>query len=155
MVEQPHSSKGHNHVVLVAFFDDQVIPNGTAGLGHVAHTGLEGPLDVVREGEEGIRAQGDVLPGGQELPLLFLGQGLRTLGKVVLPNALGADVLFVAVDIAVNYIVPVGPAQVRLEGQGQGLGMLPQEPGVGFGACQTGAVNPDCCPAPTPMAWPS
>lgn len=54
MVEQPHSSKGHNHVVLVAFFDDQVIPNGTAGLGHVAHTGLEGPLDVVREGEEGI-----------------------------------------------------------------------------------------------------
>ncbi len=122
MVEQPHSSKGHNHVVLVAFFDDQVIPNGTAGLGHVAHTGLEGPLDVVREGEEGIRAQGDVLPGGQELPLLFLGQGLRTLGKVVLPNALGADVLFVAVDIAVNYIVPVGPAQVGLKGRARVLG---------------------------------
>ena len=128
--------------MLVTLRNDQIIPDGTAGLGDVLDTGGVGPLDVVGEGEEGIRAQSHVLPGSQPGSFLFRGQALRLHREVFLPDAVGAHVLFVAVDVAVNDVVTVGTTQIRPEGQAQGLGMLAQEPGVRLGACQTGAVDP-------------
>ena len=141
MVEQSHAGEGHDDAVLVALFDDQVVTDGAAGLSDVLDTGGHAALDGVGEGEEGVGAQGHSVTAVQPCPLFFLGQGFGTDGEVVLPNALGAHILFVAVDVAVDDIVTAGTAQVRTEGQGQGLGMLTQEPGVGLGACQTDAVH--------------
>ena len=45
MVEQSHTGEGHDHVLLVALGDDQVIPDGAAGLGDILDTGGECPLD--------------------------------------------------------------------------------------------------------------
>ena len=139
MVEQAHTSEGHDDAVFVALLDDQIIPDGATGLGNIGNAGGIGPLDVVGKGEEGIGAQGNPSDAVQEGPLFNLGQPLRLAGEVILPDAVGAHILFVAVDVAVNHIVPVGAAQILPEGKRQGLGMLPQEPGVGLGASQAGA----------------
>ena len=56
MVEQPHAGEGHRDAVLVARFDHVVVTHGAASLRDVFHTTLVRPLDVVAEGEEGIRA---------------------------------------------------------------------------------------------------
>ena len=51
-MEQPHAGEGHDHILSVALFDDQIITDGAAGLGDVPDTGSKGTLDVVAEGEE-------------------------------------------------------------------------------------------------------
>ena len=53
MVEQTHAGEGHDHVFLVARFDDQIVTDGAAGLGDILDTGCKGPLDIIAEGEEG------------------------------------------------------------------------------------------------------
>ena len=57
VVEQSHAGKGHDHTVFVALLDNQIVPDGAAGLGDVLDTGGLGPLDVVGAGEEGIGTQ--------------------------------------------------------------------------------------------------
>ena len=141
VVEQAHAGEGHDHIVLVTFCDDQIVTDGAAGLGDVLDAGGASALDVVREGEEGIAAQGYAAAGSQESLLFFFRQLLGLNGEVILPDALSADVLFVAVDVAVDDVVAVGAAQVLAELQAQGLGMLTQEPGICLGACQTGAMG--------------
>ena len=115
MMEQAHAGKGHDHALLVALFDDQIIADRAAGLCDVLNTGSKGTLNVVAEGEEGIAAQRNIAAGSQPGLLVAFGEALGLLGEVVLPNAVSADILFIAVDIAVNYIVTVGTAQVGTE----------------------------------------
>ena len=141
-MEQAHAGEGHDHAVLVALFDHQIIPDGAAGLGDVLHAGGHAALDGVGEGEEGVGAQGHSVLCVQPGPLFLSGQRFGTGGEIILPNALSAHILFVAVDVAVDHIIPAGTAQVGAERQGQGLGMLTQEPGVGLAAGQTDAVDP-------------
>ena len=142
MVEQPHSGKGHGNIALVALFNDQIVPDGAAGLGNVADTGGAGTLDIVSKGEESVGAQAHAGEGVQKFPLFRLGQGLGTGREIVLPDAIGANVLFIAVDIAVNDIVPVRTAEIAAERQAQRLGVLPQEPGIRLGTGKPGAVDP-------------
>ena len=141
-MEQTHAGEGHDDAVLVALFDDQIVTDGAAGLSDVLDTGGNTALDGVGEGEESVGTQGHSVTGIQPCPLLFRCQRLGTDGEIVLPDAFRADILFVAVDVAVDDIVTAGTAQVRTEGQSQGLGMLTQEPGVGLSACQSGAMEP-------------
>ena len=56
MMEQTHTGKGHNHTVFVTFFNDQVIPDGTAGFGNILHTGGICTLNIIVEWEKGIGA---------------------------------------------------------------------------------------------------
>ena len=155
MVEQPHTGEGHNNAVFVALLDDQVIPDGAAGLGNIADTGGIGPLDVIREGEEGIGAQRNATDGIQVGPLVLGCEPVGLLREVVLPDALGADILFVAVDVAVNDVIPARTAQIFRKGRFRVLGCCRRN--------QVSALEPasrvqwirDCWPAPTPMAWPS
>ena len=67
VVEQADSCKCHHHIVLVAGLNDQVIPDGSAGLGDVFDTALLRPLNVVAEGEEGVASNGHVLHLGQDV----------------------------------------------------------------------------------------
>ena len=115
-MEQTHTGKGHGDSVLVALCNDQIVTDGAAGLGDVLNAGGDAALDGVGEGEESVGAQGDGITRIQPCPLLFGGQRLRTDSKVILPNALGADILFVAIDVAVDDIVTAGTAQVCAEG---------------------------------------
>ena len=117
MVEESHAGEGHDHIVLVTLFDDQVIADGAARLGDVADTGSLGALDVVGEGEEGIGTQSHTSDAVQVSPLVFLSQALGLLGEIILPDAVGADIFLVAVDVAVDDVVPVGTAQIGAEGQ--------------------------------------
>ena len=87
MVEQPHPGKGHHHVIIVALADDQIIPDGPAGLSDIPHAAAPGPLDVVREGEEGVAGQGHPLAVFQPCPGLLACQGRGALGEVALPAA--------------------------------------------------------------------
>ena len=124
MVEQAHAGEGHDDAVLVALFDDQVITDGTAGLSNVLNAGSNAALDGVGEGEESVGAQSNCIAGIQPCTLLFRSQRLGTDGEVVLPDALGADVLLVAVDVAVDDIVAAGTAQVGTEGQAAVIKLL-------------------------------
>ena len=58
-MEQPHSGKGHEHIITVAAGNDRIVPDGTAGLGHIVHAAGVGPLDIVVKGEERIGTQGN------------------------------------------------------------------------------------------------
>jgi hypothetical protein len=69
------------------------------------------PLDVVREREEGVASQGHALPGVQPGPGLGGGEVLRLAGEILLPVALGADVLLIAVDVAVDELSRSGRAR--------------------------------------------
>ena len=130
MMEKPHVRKRHGHAVFIAALDDRVITDGSAGLCDILHAALVSAFNVVAEGEEGIGTQGHVLPGVQESALLRVGQGSGLFSEILLPIAVRADIFLVLVDVAVNDIVPFGPAQIRAEGQVQDLLMLAQEPGV-------------------------
>ena len=126
MVEQTHAGEGHDDAVLVALLDDQIVTDGAAGLSDVLDTGSNTALNGVSEGEESVAAQCHSIPGIQPCPLFFCGQRLGTDGEVVLPDTLSADILFVAVDVAVDDLVTAGAAQIGAEGQVQRLGMSAQ-----------------------------
>ena len=121
-MEQAHAGEGHDNAVLVTLFDDQIIADGAAGLSDVLDTGSNTALDGVGEGEESIGAQSNCVTGIQPCPLFFRGQWLGTDGEVVLPDALSADVFFVAVDVAVDDVVAAGTAQIGAEGRFRVLG---------------------------------
>ena len=113
---------------LSQFLDDQIVPDGAAGLGDVLDAGGFGALDVVGEGEERIGTEGNAgQMSDRNSRSVFFGQPVGLTGEVVLPDAVGADILLVAVDVAVDDVVPVGAAEVGAEGQGQDLGVLAQE----------------------------
>ena len=134
-------STSNDHILLVALFDDEIIANGAAGLGDVLYAGSKGALDIVAERKECIRTQRHIAAGGQPCSLVTLGQTFGLFSEVILPDAVGADIFLVAVDVAVDDIIAVGTAQVCTERQVQSLGMLAKEPSVCLGTCQTGAMD--------------
>ena len=145
VVEQSHAGEGHGHAVLVALGDDQIVTDGAAGLCNVADAALLGALDVIGEGEESVAAQSYAGLAVQIGPDFLCGQMFGLLGEVVLPVAVSADILLIAIDEAIDDIVADGTGNIGTEGQIQNGGMLTQPPGIGLAACQTGAVD-------TPMA---
>ena len=56
MVEQTNTRKRHSNAVLVAGHDDVVVTYRATSLGNELDAALVGTLDVVAEGEEGVRA---------------------------------------------------------------------------------------------------
>ena len=140
MMEQSHAGKCHDNTLLVALFDDQIIADRAAGLGDVLHAGGKCTLDIVAEREECIAAQGHVAAGRQPRFLIAFRQAFRLLRKVVLPDTIGANILLVSVDIAIDYIVPVCTPQIRAKFQPQCIGMLTLKPGVSLAAGESCAV---------------
>ena len=56
MVEQSDAGEGHYHMVFVAAVDDSIVTDGAAGLCDVFYAALVSSLDIVGEGEEGVRS---------------------------------------------------------------------------------------------------
>jgi hypothetical protein len=55
MMKKPYPAHGHDHAVVVAGVDDEVIAHRAAGLHDVTDAALLGPVDVVAEREERVR----------------------------------------------------------------------------------------------------
>ena len=58
MMEQPPARHDHGDAIPVAGPDHQVVPDGASRLGDIGDAAAPRPLHVVREGEEGVAAQG-------------------------------------------------------------------------------------------------
>ena len=56
-MEKTHSGECHSHTVPICAFDNEIIADRSAGLGNVFYTALLCALDIVAEGEEGIRTE--------------------------------------------------------------------------------------------------
>ena len=140
-MEQSHAGERHRHAVLVTAVDDRVITDGAAGLRDIFHAALVRSFDIVGEREERVRAERDVVDGVEIRSLLLIGEGSGLLGKILLPVAVGGNVLLIAVDIAVDDVVAVGTADILAEREVEHLVTLSEEPGIRLGACQTGAVD--------------
>ena len=56
-MEKADAREGHRDTVFVAGHDDMIIAHRTTGLCDELHTALVGALDIVAEGEEGVRAK--------------------------------------------------------------------------------------------------
>ena len=65
---------------------------------------------------------------------------LGLLGKVLLPVAVSANVLFVLIDITVDNVIAVGSAEGVLERKVENLIVLTKEPGVCLAACESCAM---------------
>ena len=73
--------------------------------------------------------------------MLLVRERLGLTGKIFLPVFVGADILFVLVDVAVDDVVTVGTLQRRQERERKYLFVLTQEPGVSLAAGKPGAVD--------------
>ena len=120
-MEKSHSGKAHRDVILVAALDDEIVADRSAGLCDVGNAGLLRALDVITEGEEGVRAECYAADCIEVCSLLLAGEGLGALGKVLLPITVGANVLLILIDIAVDDVISVGSAEGGLEGEVQNL----------------------------------
>ena len=141
MMEQANARKSHGDVVLVAGGDDMVVAHGTASLSHVGHTAAVGTLDVVAEGEEGVRAQRDAPVEGDPFLFLSTSEHFGFFGEVLLPLAVGQDVHVVVRDVQVDGVVAVGAADLLHPGEVHHLRVLAQPPDVGLVTGQAGAVD--------------
>ena len=117
MVEESHSGKCHYHTVLITALDNEVVADRSAGLGDVLNAALLSALDIVAEGEEGIRAERYAVDGIEVSSLLLLGEGSGLLGEILLPISVSANVFFVLVDVAVNNVVAFGTAKSVFKGK--------------------------------------
>ena len=141
MVEQAHAGECHDHVVFVAALYHKVVADGAAGLCDIFYSAALCSFDIVAEREERVRAERYAVYRSEICLDFLVGQRLGAGGEIFLPVALGADIFFVFVDVAVNDIVPVGAAYRILKREVQDFFVLAQEPGVCLCACEAGAVD--------------
>ena len=119
-----------------------VVTDRAASLCNELYTALVGTLDVVAEGEEGVRAQRHL--GVLSYPLLLLshGQHLRLLGEELLPSTVAQHVVVLVLrDVDIDGVVAVSTTDALLEGQCHHFRVLAQPPDVGLVTSQTGTVD--------------
>ena len=142
MMEQPDACKRHSDAVFVASHDDMIVADAATSLGDELHATLMGTLDIVAEGEEGIRAEGYLRVLGYPGFLLFHRQHLWLRLEELLPGTVAKHVVvFVLRDIHVDGVVAVGTANTIHEGQVHYFWMLTEPPDVGLVTSQTSTMD--------------
>ena len=142
MMEQSHAREGHGNAVLVAGHNNMVVANRAASLSNVLYATLVGTLNIVAEGEEGIRAESHLGVLGYPLLLLCHRQYLRLLGEELLPSTVAQYVVVLVLrDIDIDGVVAVSTTDAFLEGQVHHFRMLAQPPDVSLVTCQTCTVD--------------
>ena len=141
MVKQPDPAHGHDHAVLVARLDDQIVPHRAAGLYDIADAALLGAVDVVAEREK--RVRGERHPEKQIDPLvpLFAAKACRAASRKLSCQAILFGRRQILFEQLVDSVVPFGPADALLELQTDHDGVLPQEPLIGLGCGEPRAVD--------------
>ena len=140
-MEKTHSRECHGNTVLIAALDYDIVADRAAGLCNILNAGLLRSLDIIAEGEEGVGAEGYAVNGVKICALFLVGERLRLYCEILFPVAVSAYVLFVSVDIAVDNVIAVRSLDIVLEGEGEDLIVLSEEPGISLAACKTGAMN--------------
>ena len=141
MVEQSQAAERHCNAVLVALLNDDIIADGAARLNDILDAALEGAVDVVREREEGIRAEADIGILCNPCLTLFLCKDRRLLGEHALPLAVREDIHVILTDVEVDRVVAVGALDVIAERQIQHLRRLSEPPVIRLRAGQSRAVD--------------
>ena len=111
MMEKPHSGKAHNHSVLITLIDDKIIPYGSARFCDVCNAALLSPVDIVAEREECVTTECYARDRIEICLLLFLCKRCRTLCEILLPVAVGNNILALAGDVLVDHVIPVGTSE--------------------------------------------
>ena len=94
-MEKPYAGECHNHIVSVAAGDHIGISYGAAGFCNILHAAPEGSFYVVRKREKGIGAERNIINAGKIRPLFFFCKGGGLFGEIFLPDAVGANILFI------------------------------------------------------------
>ena len=141
MVEKTHSGECHYHVIFVAAIDNCIVTDGAAGFCDIFYTAAFCSFNVVTEGEECIGTESNAFAGCKECFCFFVGKRFGLLGEVFLPVAVCTNVLFVFVDVTVDYVIAVGASEFRFERKVKNFFVLTEEPGICFGTCKAGAVD--------------
>lgn len=119
-----------------------VVTDGATSLGNELHTTLMGTLDIVTEGEEGVRAESHLGILGNPLFLLSKGEYLRLLREELLPCTVTQYVVMLVLrDIHVDGVVTVSTADALLERQCHHFRMLTEPPDICFVTGKTGTVD--------------
>ena len=121
----------HGHSVGVSGYGHSFVLDGATGLGDVLDAILGGLVNVITEGEEGVRDEGDVVHGLDEFVLLLLSERLGNDFEQGLPLFI-LDFGEVALDVADASIDTVLLLHSLLELQAQDLGMLAEVPQGGL-----------------------
>ena len=116
MMEQTNTGKGHRDIVFVTGINHIIVTDRTAGLGDILNAGPVSPFDVVAKGEESVGAQSDSAQGFQPFFLFLSGKRLRLHGEKLLPDTVSQHIHVIVGNINVDGIIPVGTADVLLEG---------------------------------------
>lgn len=134
---------GKDNAVVVRGLDALGVHDRAARRGEVLHTALSSSVNVVREGEEGIRCTGNTLELLHERVPFLLAQRRRNFVEQALPlSALRRVSLeHLASDEQVDGVGFVGSLGALLEGQGQDTRVMTQPPVVGLVTCQSSAVD--------------
>lgn len=90
-MKQAQAGKGHDHAIPVTAVNHEIIPNGTAGLCHIAHAAAPGADNVVIKREKSVAGERHTVNAGEICCRLLCGQRLRPDRKIALPNAVGTD----------------------------------------------------------------
>ena len=142
MVEQADACEGHRDAVLVAGHDDMIVAYAATSLGYELHTALMSTLDIIAEGEEGVRAKGHLCVLSNPGFLLFHRQHLRLCLEELLPGSVAKHVVVLVLrDIHVDGVVAISPADTIHKRQVHHFRVLAQPPDIGLVACQTSTVN--------------
>lgn len=147
-MKQADTRKGHDHAVFLTGLGHLFVLDTATGLGHVTDTDLTGHIDRIPKGEKGITAQGETTAAatatlamsGDKVGLVLCRQGFGDSGELGLPlgQFLGRHVAFNVPDAGID---PVLSLDALLKGQGQDLGVLPQQPGLYLAGGQLDAID--------------
>eukprot|EP00128_Syssomonas_multiformis_P015055 Colp12_sorted_trinity150504_noHs@9989 len=141
VVEEAGRVVDEGHVVLVGRLDDDVVLHTSAGRSNVLDTTLEGAVDVVSEGEEGVRGYHDVV---HLLEPLSAGRVVESRGRL-LEQGLEAGTVHVlahsAAHVHIDSVGTVGTLHLLLELQVEDEGVLAEPPVVSLLPSKACAVD--------------
>ena len=117
VMEQTNTGKCHHHIIFVAGLNHCIITDRTARLCNICHTALMGPFNIIREWEEGIRAQSHLCELIQPRSLFFSCKYGRFLCKHFFPCAICQHVHIFFANININGIVTLCSGNAVLKWQ--------------------------------------
>jgi hypothetical protein len=141
VVEQPQRSVSEHDVMLVRCLDTFSIHNTSARSSEVSDTALPRPMNVIREGEERVTGASHIIQLCLPLSFLLLAQALRNGIEQTFPLRLLATFELLTGDEQVDSVRLVCAFDTLFEWEGKHTWVIAEPPDVGFGTCETGAVD--------------
>ena len=124
-MEKTHACEAHHDAVFVATADDVFVADRAARLRHVRNAAFISPLNIVVEGEECVRSEGNAADRGKIGGNIAFRERVGAKDEIFLPVAFGADVFLVAIDVSVDNVIARGSSYIASERQRKRFIALP------------------------------